>query len=323
MIPEIHRTRLFRQARSSYMNSLAPGTSANRLSQARIFLSFMLEYGLDYRDPSPVDVLMYVQLLKNSGRTMGTIKNYLSGAKLYLMERGFSGASFSHHMVVTFLKGVDRVSTHVVTQAVPVPTNYIINACVLLRSLSPEGEIIAASILFAFATMVRQCHLFYTAHGHGHLIPRGDVEIRHGCLHVYVRSSKTTNARNVSVIQVYTVSDPKACPVLAYRRALHLCPGGPHDVLFKDPRTGLAFNAARANLMFKSALAAAGFKGASGASFHSLRRSSAQLCAQSGVPLDQVQRHGMWRSSGIRSYVSNNPSSATAKVISDTMSSNI
>lgn len=322
MIPEIRRTRLFQQVRAAYVGSLAPGTSANRTSQARIFIGFMLEYGLDYTHPTPVDLLMYIQLLKNSRRTPGTIKNYLSGAKLYLMERGFPGSSFVHPMVLTFMKGADRLSTHVLTQAVPVPTSFIVKACVLLRELSVEGDIIAASILFAFASMVRQCHLFYTPHGHGHLIPRQDVTIRHDSLEVSIRSSKTTNARNLSVIQICAVSDPKACPVLAYRRVLRLSPGGPHDVLFKDPRSGQAFNAARANLMLKSALAAAGFGGAAGASFHSLRRSSAQACARSGVPLEQVQRHGMWRSSGIRSYVSSSHFSQAPQAISNTMSSN-
>lgn len=304
------------------MSSLAPGTSANRTSQARIFLSFTLEYGLDYTQLSPVEVLMYIQLLKNSNKTPGTIKNYLSGAKLYLMERGFSGTSFMHPMVVNFLKGTDRLSTHVITQAVPIPTNFILKACALLRGFSSEGDIIASSILFAFATMVRQCHLFYTAHGHGHLIPRRDVTVKENVLFVSVRSSKTTNIRNVSVIEVRAVPDPKACPVQGYLRALRLSPGGPHDVLFKDPRTGLAFQAARANLMLKSALAAAGFRGASGASFHSLRRSSAQLCARSGVPLEQVQQHGLWRSSGIRSYLSSPTISNTSQVISKDMSSN-
>lgn len=322
MIPDVRCTRLFHQTRSAYMNSLAPGTSVNRTSQARTFIGFMLEYGLDDADPSPVDVLMYIQLLKNSKRTLGTIKNCLSGAKLYLVERGFSGASFSHHMVVTFMKGADQASDHVVTQAVAVPISYIIRACVFLRELSTGGEIIPASILFAFATMVRQCHLFYTFHRHGHLITRRDVTIKHDCLHVYVRSSKTTNARNLSLIQVCTVADPKACPVLAFRWALHLSPGGPHDVLFRDPRSGQAFVAARANLMLKSALAAVGFRGAAGASFRSLRRSSAQLCARFGVPLEEVKRHGMWRSSGIRSYVPLSHSTNSAPVISTTMSSN-
>lgn len=101
-------------------------------------------------DPTPVDLLMYIQFLKNSKKTIGTIKNYLSGAKCYLVERGASGLSFLHHMVVTFLKGTDRLSMHVPQQAVPIPTNTIIRACASLRGLSPEGEIIAASVLFAF-----------------------------------------------------------------------------------------------------------------------------------------------------------------------------
>lgn len=168
--------------------------------------------------------------------------------------------------------------------------------------------------------MLRQCHLFYTPHGSNHLITRKDVLCDSNSLAITVRTSKTTGARNVTIINVSSVPGSHSCPVLAYQRAIRLSPRGPHDVLFLDPHSKQPFSAARANLMLRAGLASVGFKGASVASFHSLRRSSAQVCARAGVPLEEVRRHGMWRSSGIRSYLPSH-SSGTSKAISDSMSS--
>lgn len=263
----------------------------------------MLEYDLSMFQPSVVDLLLYVQLLVNSNKTVGTIKNYLSGAKLYILEHGGSPAAFSHHMLINFIKGISRRTSHVPRQAVALPTAIMVRSCVVLRSLSVEGEIIAAAVLFAFTTMLRQCHLFYTPHGYMHLIRRGDVRDNGETFLISVRSSKTTGATHLSVIPVHAVPHSAACPVQALRSALALVPAAPSDPIFLDPNTRRPFGAAHANLLLKWALTSIGFAGASSASFHSLRRSSAQACVRAGLPLEEVQSHGLWRSSAINSYV--------------------
>lgn len=177
----------------------------------------MLEYGLDASAAMQVDIMLYIQLLVNSNKTVGTIRNYISGAKLYVAERGRRTESFGHYMVTTFLKGVERHSNRAPCRAVSLPTSVIRRACRALRSFSPGGEIMAAAVLFAYATMLRQCHLFYTLHGHMHLIARVDLDFAPTALIVTVRSSKTTTKRHASIIPIYRASDPEACPVLATR----------------------------------------------------------------------------------------------------------
>lgn len=268
-----------------------------------MFIAFMIEYQLQVFAPSHVDILLYIQLLVNSHKTIGTIKNYLSGAKLFVAERGGDISAFSNHMIANFLKGIARKDTHVPRQAVPIPTSIMLRACSALRSLSQEGEIIAATVLFAFATMLRQCHMFYTPHGYMHIIRRGDLLDKGDVIQVSVRSSKTTGRAHLSIIPVYPVPSGPICPVAAIRRALASVPAGAADPVFISPVTRTPFGAAYANLMLRAALTAVGFAGAQAASFHSLQRSSVQACAKAGLPLDEVKSHGLWRSSAVRSYL--------------------
>lgn len=206
-------------------------------------------------------------------------------------------------MVTTFIKGVARKQTHIPRQAVSLPVPVIVRACVALRSFSRQGHVIAAAVLVAFASMLRQCHFFYTPFGYEHLITREDAQLRGDTLYLTVRSSKTTGPANRTVIPIKAVGDPRGCPVQAYQDALALAPARSRAPLFLNPTDNRPFAAATANLMLRSALTAVGFKNACWASFHSLRRSSAQECAKAGVPLGQVKSHGMWRSDAMAAYV--------------------
>lgn len=301
--PDHAAQRLLGQVAEAYANALAPGTQANRISQAKTFIAFMLALGLEAFNPKSTDILMYIQLLVNSHKTLGTIKNYLSGAKVFLLERGFSGAAFVHPLVGTFLKGVERHSTHVPQPAVPIPARVIIRACRCLRDASAEGEVVAACILFAFATLLRQCHLVFTPHGYMHMLQRRDVVATGEGMLISLRSGKTTTRRNITIIPVQRAGGAGACPVQHYQRAIALTPASQNACLFLNPRTGRPLSAPRANALFKEALAAVGFKGAPAASLHSLRRSGAHACARAGLPIDQVKRHGCWRSNAVKAYL--------------------
>lgn len=291
------------QVRKAYDRALAPGTRANRISQARTFMAFMLAINSQIFNPEVTDVLMYVQLLNNSNKTIRTIKNYLSGAKAFLVERGLECTSFTHPLVVTFLKGVERHSEHVPQPAVPIQPNVILQACMCLRRASAEGEVVAACVLFAFTTMLRQCHLVYTPNGHMHMLRRCDIMIKQDTMLVTVRSSKTTSRRSATVIPVQRTSEHGVCPVHAYEQAIRLAPSSKYACLFLEPRSGRPLSAPRVNMMFRQALAIVGFKGALSASLHSLRRSGAQVCVRAGLPIDQVKRHGLWKSDAIKTYL--------------------
>lgn len=294
---------LWQQAKDTYSSALAPGTRLNKVSQAKIYLAFMLAHDIDPFRPSLPEVIMYVQLLKNSGKTPRTIKNYLSGAKTFLQERGYQCVVFNDYVVNNFMKDVERDSDFIPTQAPPIPVNVIRQLCVALRARSLEGVVVAAGVLFAYATMLRQSHLFYSLTTYQHMITRSDVHENNGVLYVKVRSSKTTSRSSLTILPVYSLTDPIVCPVTALRDVIRLTPALSRATLFLDPATGAAVTASRAMTLFRLGLRQVGFPGADSASFHSLRRTGVQICARAGVAVDDVKAHGLWKSDAIRAYM--------------------
>lgn len=81
-------TKLYQQMLDSYGSSLAPGTLANRLTQAKTYICFAVLYDLNPLKPSSSQLCMFTQYLKNSFAAPATVKNYLSGARTWIAEHG-------------------------------------------------------------------------------------------------------------------------------------------------------------------------------------------------------------------------------------------
>lgn len=311
-------TALFRQVRDSYTVALAPGTQVNRAGQARTYVMFMLGYELDVMRPHCVEIMMYIQCLVNSQRTLRTIKNYLSGAKTFVVERGGQITAFSHPMVGTYLKGVDRNIDYAPRPAVVVPASVIARACSYLRRLSSEGRIVSAIILFLYATMLCQGHVLYTPYGLDHTIRRDDILLHNGVMLVLVKSSKTTSKNNRSIITVFPVHDRHCCPVYAYQEATALAPAGGGCPLFLHPDTREMLTPGRVTALWREALLMVGFDRPGAATLHSLRRTGAHTCALGGVPVQEIQDHGLWRSDCVKRYLPKK-TSCSAKVIAHSL----
>lgn len=151
--------------------------------------------------------------------------------------------------------------------------------------------------------MLRQCHIFYTSNANHHVIRRRDIVMKGRHIDVIVRSSKTTAKDNVLVIPVYAAPEMMSCPVRALQAAMEMVPAPQDAPVFLNPETKAMITASRATDVLRAALAAVGFRGASLASFHSLRRTGVQACTQAGVPIDQVKVHGMWKSDAVKAYL--------------------
>lgn len=264
----------------------------------------MVAYQLDAFNPGPVDLMLYAQCLANSRKMIGTIKNYLSGARSFILERGsVLLASFAHPMLATFVKGLEKNIAAPPTQAITVPPRVIVAACDYLRNTSAEGVIVTGIILFLYATMLRQGHVLHMPHGEAHVITRGDLFFEQGSMLVLVKSSKTTTKANQSVIPVLSVNDLTVCLVNACRDAMALTPAGSISPVFLDPRMHLMLTPRRATALWREALLMVGFRQAPAATLHSLRRAGAHTCANEGVDIQHIKDHGMWRSAAVKKFV--------------------
>lgn len=275
----------------------------NKHSQVKVYFAFMLAYGFEPFSPTYAQLLMFLQLLRNSLHTIQAVRNYVSGVKIYLEERGVNVSPFKSILLVNLVRAFVRMEgpgEHCIP--VKIRPEEIHKACTWLRNCSVSGEIIAAAIIFNFVTMLRQCHTLFTPYGHQHLIPRKDLTIYCEKIIVYVRSSKTTPATAIRPILIMATHSI-LCPVMLINRAISLIPACLQAPVFLDPRTRAPFCPDLVLDAFRTALRATGLKNWPTLTLHCLRRAGEHACTEARVPIARIQEHGGWRSRVIKAYL--------------------
>ena len=287
----------------TYHAAFAPGTIQNRSRQARAYISFMLTYSFEYLNPTPTELLLYAQCLANSFSSPATHKNYLSGAKTFVIQAGGNPLAFQSHLLQNFLKGVARLSNHQTHQAPEIPLQLIKQLCDLLAVMSADAATVRVMVLLGVASFLRQSNLLYSpGHAPAHHLRRGDVADDGDFLWLSINSSKTIiHPRHRVAIPVPAINS-RYCPVGAWRDYITRVPLPPHaPALMLDQSRPLT--PALANTYLRAALSALQFKYAHQVTVHSLRRSGARECARLGAPEAQVMLHGTWSSTAVYSYV--------------------
>lgn len=263
----------------------------------------MLAYGFNPFSPTYVHLLMFLQLLRNSLRTIQAVRNYISGVKTYLEERGVNVSPFKSILLINLVRAFVRMEAPAENRtAVGLKAKHIHEACTWLRNSSVTGEIVSAAIIFSYVSMLRQCHSLFTPYGYQHLIPRKDLMISHDSIIVHVRSSKTTSAAAIRPILIIATHS-LLCPVMLINRAISLVPASMNAPIFLDPRTRAPLSPDLVLDLFRTALQATGFKNWSVVTLHWLRHAGVHACTEAGVPIPRIQDHGGWRSSAIKTYL--------------------
>lgn len=292
--------------RETINRSLAPGTVKNRLSQAALYIKFMVAYGFDYLYPETNALTMYYQFLANSYSSPATVKNHLSGAKAWVQLHRGDIQHFGGQELGMMAKSILEGSTHVASPAAPLTPQDIRIICAYIDSMHNPHPAYKAAILLAFATFLRVSNVLSpskTSWGGYHTLLVRDVVHLDGRLSVTIRSTKTRRHGDPHVLQVLPVSDSRVCPVWAWERYVGMtrpCPIGPAFML--DDNTPLTPGPV-VNIMRK-ALQRAGRPAYSNVSFHSLRRGGAQTAANNGATQEQIMHHGTWKSTaGVEAYL--------------------
>ena len=284
--------------------ALRPGTQDNYRSAQRSFLGFCRRNHLDPCDLGPLDVAAFMEVLADQGLTLGTIKNYI----WQVNQSVFS--SFSWTLTA-------RALSHTIRSAPPhrpAITWDHLEDLVQYASRHPSLTVLKCAVMLAFFAFLRASNL----------APKSTKRFdstRHPCLAdvspdgedllFRLRWSKTLQE---GVRQVYiplpslpgSPVDPKSAwrqywtdihasslelvsPLL--RRTGHpSCP----PISIRDPRS-----------MFRRAVHGAGLR-RHRYTLHSLRTGGAMFAYQSGVPLQEIKRHGTWRSNAVDAYLGEN-----------------
>lgn len=180
---------------------------------------------------------MYVQYLANSHKAPSTVKNYLSGARLWIKHHRGSDLSFSATEVIDVLKSNINFSLHVPTQAPALTPHHILIICTFLNSLHSPPPAFKAALLIGYTCFLRSSNLLspsVTQWGGPHTLRCSDISLAHPGLIVKIRSSKTLRNSQPVILAVAPVPNILTCPVRAwttYLSAIRPSPSGPAFML--------------------------------------------------------------------------------------------
>lgn len=217
---------------------------------------------------------MYVQFLANSLTSTASLKNYVSGARHWILHHGGDPSSFSSLPVADITKRLTSASAHVPAQAAPIsPVNLKI-ICEFIDSSPSLPLCIKPCILISFVCMLIASNVIsptLTSWGGAHTLRAADIQLNPTGMLVIIGSSKTSSKARPQVLQILPSQDPNLCPVRALRHyAMNsvLRPSGPAFVL----PSGRPLTASPVVCVIRSALGMARRTDVMQFSMHSLRR---------------------------------------------------
>lgn len=180
--------------RDTINKSLAPGTLRNRDGQAALYVKFMITYGFDYLSPEITDLAMYCQFLANTYRSPATVKNHVSGAKMWVELHQGNITHFGAQEMSSMSKSILEGSTHIPSPAAPIGPQEIKDICAYIDATPNAHPAFKAAILIAFATFLRVSNVLSpsaSSWGGAHTLLANDIKLVAEGLVITIRSTKT------------------------------------------------------------------------------------------------------------------------------------
>lgn len=301
---------LYHQMVESYRTSVAPGTLANRIRQAKSYLKFAVLYDVPYLHPNETQICMYAQYLKNRNESPRTVKNYISGAKTWILEHGGSIQAFLSKELDQLTKGFVKNSDHVPHRAFPLSVSHLLLISDFVHFNTYVPRSIMACIVIGYKCFLRASNLLSPSSqvwGGPHTLLTRDITVLGNKLLVSISSTKTKWDNQPETFVLLSESDTRLCPVTLWTQ---------YASVIKPYFLGPAFltddymplTARHVVGVMRAALADAKDLDPGRVSLHSLRRGAVQDAVDKGIPLPQIKTLGLWKSdSGVSPYLRNPP----------------
>ena len=297
---------LLKQVELSRLHAFAKGSYSNLRTQIRCYFSFCVYFR---REPLPANantIYAFVQFLSRS-MVPSTVRNYLSGVKVFHMLHGLSFPHSDVFLLKLELKGIARLDPHVPTRATPVTPSILLAYYQNMNFQDPLHLCVWACSLFLFFTMARLGSILpstKTTPLHT-VLTRNRVNFSREGLVVTLLHTKTIQFGKRRLHLPLIRTEQRLCPVSAYEAYLLL-----HQVDAVGP--AFVFNQGDESkwltrtifiTTFRDVLRSAGIQNASAFTGHSFRRGGATWAFQAGIPGELIQICGDWASDAYKQYL--------------------
>lgn len=290
----------------SYRDSIAPGTSANRATEAKAYITFCVIYEFQPLKLTSSQVCMYIQYLKNSFAAPTTVKNYLSGARTWIGEHGGDLTAFTTLEYHQLTSGVVKRSQHIPQREPPLAWEHIQAIVSFLDSTPGIPLAVKPCVLIGYHTFLRLSNLLsksMSMWGGPHTLPAHDLHLNDDGLVISVRSTKTKSNPEPVKTTLPWGPDAYMCPAMAWFKYItKICPWALGPAFLTDD--GLPLTPRHVVGFMRLALKDCKGLVPSKISMHSLRRGAVHSATSQGIPASVIKERGMWRSdSGLAPYL--------------------
>ena len=289
--------------------AFAKGTLKNLRVQVGKYQEFCDEYGRIERPASINTLTMYIQYLGKSLVSIGGIKNYTNGVKIWHLLGGYQTKAFETYSLQLMYRGMERKLQHQTHQALPITPRILKEIRGNLDMENVNDITKWALYLIAFFLVCRKSNLVpdsANSYNKEKQLSRGHFQKVGQDLRVTMTWTKTIqfNERKL-VVPIPRIRESNLCPVRAYTNMIKMVPGNSEDPAFvkvnkkghKGPWTYRMFNKE-----LKEDVARTG-RDPKKYSTHSFRRGAATFAFEAGVEAETVKIMGDWRSDCFRQYL--------------------
>ena len=298
-----------------------PSTTASHHRHFRTFLAFIMFMEL----PLTVNlhnVLTFLEYLFQNHISPKVIRNYLSSVRLMASRYRIPQTGSYHYAISNYVRSISINSDFR-------PTPRGIFDLSTLYHISMSCDILDDPILYraifltSFYGFLHMSNLAPHSAKHfsqnRHFL-RQDLIFADPGAHLIIKWAKTLQDHKAHhVIQLPSLKNPFLCPVRALTQLIQSRPMSPTSPLFANkfpPYSQVIDTHIRDSL--KKVLIHRGIP-LQGHSFHTFRRSGATLAFDNNVALQNIQAHGLWRSTAVWTYLQN--ASVAPSIIPNTFAS--
>ena len=273
-----------------------------------VFMAFCVFYDFEISQSDYNTVTMFMEFLARNRISVLSIRNYIAAITAFFKWFNLNYKIFSHHKVTLMFKALQRsvVKFRKFKAVFQIEDLYaIVTKCHAYQF----AQMYKTLYLFAYFGFLRISNLVpasknkFTMHKH---LCRGDVMLTDEEVVIVIKWSKTLQATNQgSYIVLPKIRCKMLCPWYNFKLMSSMYPVPPNLPCFSSA-TSLMLTEFMVRNHLKTILTAVDLD-TTVYGFHTFRRSGATLAFNLDISMEEIKRHGTWRSDAVNSYIVADP----------------